>query len=87
MCVWKRSTVTTVVQMPRKLGSDHVCRNPETQVALLDRLAGTGPAAAVFGNTLTKLRDVRSQLAAVDALGDDDYRQTLQDLVDEVPLS
>lgn len=83
----KAFAVTALCQMIRNPESDHVCRNPETQVAMLDRLAGTGPAAAAFGNTLTKLRDVRSQLAAVDALGDDDYRQKLQDLVDEVPLS
>ncbi len=61
-----------------------VCRNSDTQVALLDRIAGTAAGAARFGARLRRLRDAEGGLAALDALGDQDDRDALQALVDEV---
>ena len=60
------------------------CRNPETQLALLDRLAGTEAAVAQYADKLEQLRGAHAQLAAIDALGSEEQRQRLQDLVDQV---
>ena len=60
------------------------CRNPETQLALLDRLAGTDAAVAHYAEKLEQLRGAHAQLAAIDALGSEEQRQRLQDLVDQV---
>lgn len=54
------------------------------QLAVLDRIAGTQAAAADLGSQLRRLRALDAQLAAIDALGDEDTRSTLQRLVDEV---
>ena len=59
-------------------------RDPDTQLALLDRIAGTAAAAAAFGGQLRQLWELEAQLAAIDALGDEDERDALQALVDEV---
>ena len=56
------------------------------QLAVLDRIAGTQAAAADLGSQLRRLRALDAQLAAIDALGDEDTRATLQRLVDEVGL-
>lgn len=61
-----------------------VCRDSDTQLALLDRIAGTQAAAAEFGGRLRRLRELDAQLAAIDALGNEDERDALQNLVDEV---
>ncbi len=61
-------------------------RNSDTQVALLDCIAGTAAQAARFGAQLRRLRDAEGGLAALDALGDQDDRDALQALVDEVSL-
>ena len=60
------------------------CRNPETQLALLDRLAGTDAAVAQYAEKLEQLRGAHAQLAAIDALGSEEQRQRLQDLVNQV---
>jgi hypothetical protein len=62
----------------------HTCRNSDMQLALLDRIAGTQAAAAEFGGQLRRLRELGAQLAAIEALGDEDKRDALQSLVDEV---
>lgn len=54
------------------------------QLALLDRIAGTAVEAAAFGGQLRRLRELEGQLAAIDALGDEDQRDAMQALVDEV---
>lgn len=60
------------------------CRDSDTQTALLDRIAGTTAAAAAFGQKLQRRRDLRSQLAAINELGDENRREELQALVDNV---
>ena len=60
------------------------CRSPDTQLALLDRLAGTGAAVGQYVGRLEQLRAAHSQLAAVDALGSQEQRERLQALVDQV---
>ena len=60
-----------------------VRRNSDTQVALLDRIAGTAAQAARFGAQLRRLREAEGGLAALDALGDQDDRDALQALIDE----
>lgn len=61
-------------------------RNSDVQLALLDRIAGTQAAAAEFGTRLRRLRELEAQLAAIDELGDEEERDALQALVDEVSL-
>ena len=60
------------------------CRSPETQLALLDRLAGTEAALGQYVDKLEQLRAAHSQLAAIDALGSEEQRERLQALVDQV---
>lgn len=60
------------------------CRNPDTQLALLDRLAGTDAAVAQYTEKLEQLRAAHAQLAAIDALGNEEQRERLQALVDQV---
>lgn len=60
------------------------CRDPGTQLALLDRIGGTAPAAEAYGRRLEALRGAHSQLAALNALGSEAQRQQLQALVDQV---
>ena len=62
------------------------CRNSDTQVALLDQIAGTTAEASRFAAGLANLRAAEAQLTALDALGDEDARDELQALVDEVLL-
>ncbi|CAL5219355.1 g1171 [Coccomyxa viridis] len=59
-------------------------RNPDTQLALLDRLAGTDAAVSQYSAKLEQLRVAHAQLAAIDALGDFQQRARLQALVDQV---
>ncbi|BDA41836.1 DNA repair protein RecN [Coccomyxa sp. Obi] len=59
-------------------------RDPDTQLALLDRIAGTGEAVARYGLKLEELRGLVQQLAAIDALGSEQQRDQLQALVDQV---
>ena len=65
--------------------SVNLLRGSDTQIALLDRIAGTAGASARFGADLQALREVEAQLAAIDALGDEDERNAMQAMVDEVP--
>ncbi len=60
------------------------CRDPDTQLALLDRIAGTGEAVARYGQKLEELRGLAQQLTAIDALGSKQQREQLQALVDQV---
>lgn len=60
------------------------CRNPDTQLALLDRLAGTDAAVAQYTEKLELLRAAHAQLAAIDALGNEKQRERLQALLDQV---
>lgn len=62
-------------------------RDSDTQVALLDRIAGTGAQAQRFGGRLRRLREAEAQLEALEALGDEDARDELQAFADEVPSS
>ena len=62
-------------------------RDSGTQVALLDRIAGTGAQAQRFGGALRRLREAEAQLEALEALGDEDARHELQAFADEVPSS
>ena len=61
-------------------------RNPDTQLALLDRLAGTSAAVGQYTEKLEQLRVAHAQLAAIDALGNEEQRERLQALVDQVRL-
>lgn len=63
-----------------------VYRDPETQLELLDRLAGNGSAVAQFSGRLDELRSKQQQLAAIDALGSEEQRGELQALVDQVSI-
>ena len=58
-------------------------RSPDTQLALLDRLAGTDAAVAQYTEKLEQLRTAHAQLAAIDALGSQEQRERLQALVDQ----
>ena len=59
-------------------------RNPDTQLALLDRLAGTDAAVAQYTEKLEQLRAAHAQLAAIDALGSEEQRERLQALANQV---
>ena len=61
-----------------------MCRSSGTQLALLDRIAGTSADARLFGARLQQLHSLREQLRAVEALGSEDARDQLQHLVDTV---
>ena len=60
------------------------CRDSITQLALLDRVAGTQAAAAKFGNQLQQVREVEEQLADIATLGDEEERDELQQMIEEV---
>ena len=60
------------------------CRDSATQLALLDRVAGTQAAAAKFGNQLQQAREVEEQLADIATLGDEEERDELQQMIEEV---
>lgn len=60
------------------------CRDPDTQLALLDRLAGADAAVAQYAEKLDQLRAAHAQLAAIDKLGNEKQREKLQALVDQV---
>ncbi|KAK9819715.1 hypothetical protein WJX72_001582 [[Myrmecia] bisecta] len=59
-------------------------RDSETQLALLDRIAGISGLTARFAQKLQQLRQAEAQLAAIEALGDEDERDAMQAMVDEV---
>lgn len=62
-----------------------VCpRDPDTQVALLDRIAGSAAAAARFGSRLRRLRALEAEAAQLAALGGAKQRAALQAMVDQV---
>lgn len=60
------------------------CRDPDTQVALLDRIAGCGGAAARFSGALRRLRAVEAEAAQLARLGGAKERAALQAMVDQV---
>ena len=59
-------------------------RDSNTQLALLDRIAGTVGEAQLFGLCMRELREAEAQLALLEALGDEDARGELQALADQV---
>ena len=60
------------------------CRDSATQLALLDRVAGTRAGAAKFGNQLQQVKEVEEQLADIATLGDEEERDELQQMIEEV---
>lgn len=68
----------------RHLKAAYVSSDPDTQLALLDRIASTGAAVARYGRRLEELRGLAQQLVAIDALGTEEQREQLQTLVDQV---
>ena len=54
------------------------------QLRLLDRLAGTSAAADAFAGLLAEWQAAAAQLRELDALGDQEQRAAMQQLVDEV---
>ena len=62
----------------------HVCRDSTTQLALLDRVAGTSGLAANFAVGVQSRRQMKQQLADIAALGDEEEREELQDMITEV---
>ena len=59
-------------------------RDSATQLALLDRLAGTSGLAASFASGLKSLRQMEQQLADIALLGSEEERDELQDMISEV---
>ncbi|MEW5306991.1 MAG: hypothetical protein WDW36_009414 [Sanguina aurantia] len=57
-------------------------REPATQLAMLDRLAGTAALVAAFGEALACLRAVEARLGELDELGDEGEREALQKVCD-----
>ncbi|KAG2496383.1 hypothetical protein HYH03_005611 [Edaphochlamys debaryana] len=64
--------------------SSQSLRDPNTQLALLDRIAGTAPLADAYGAALARLRGLEARLDELDELDDEDERGRLQKLVDAV---
>ena len=62
-------------------------RDPDTQLALLDRIAGLGPAASAFQRSLQQLSATEARLHALAPLRDEAVRNELQALVEEVRRS
>ena len=62
----------------------NVCRDSTTQLALLDRVAATSGLAASFAAGVQSLRQMKQQLADIAALGDEEEREELQDMITEV---
>ena len=60
------------------------CRDEQTQLALLDRIAGTTVKAAAFGACLDTFRQTESQLKAIASLGTEEEREDLQATIQEV---
>ena len=63
-----------------------MCRDPETQLQLLDGIAGTTQAAAAFGEQWAQLKRLREQVAAAQELADPAEREAKQALFDEVSI-
>ena len=61
-------------------------RDSTTQLALLDRVAGTQAAAAKFGTQLQQLQQVQQQLTDIAAVGDEEEREELQQIILEVGI-
>ncbi|GFR51418.1 hypothetical protein Agub_g13706 [Astrephomene gubernaculifera] len=59
-------------------------REPDLQLALLDRIAGTGPLADSYCSLLGRLRAVEGRLDELDELDDEEERGRMQKLVDAV---
>ena len=51
---------------------------------MLDRIAGTSSQAAAFGASLHTLRQMEQQLADIASLGDEEERDELQQMIQEV---
>ncbi|KAL0026315.1 hypothetical protein WJX77_010508 [Trebouxia sp. C0004] len=62
-------------------------RDSVTQVAMLDRIAGTTSQAAAFGASLHTLRQMEQQLADIASLGNEDERNEVQQMIQEVHRS
>lgn len=61
-----------------------MCRDSVTQLALLDRVAGTSGLVASFAAGVQSLRQMEQQLADIASLGDEEEREELQDMITEV---
>ncbi|KXZ53683.1 hypothetical protein GPECTOR_6g600 [Gonium pectorale] len=59
-------------------------REPDTQLELLDRIAGTSPLADAYGAALASLRSLEGRLDELDELDDEEERGRMQRLVDAV---
>lgn len=59
-------------------------RSSDTQLALLDTIAGTTQTAAAFSKKLARLRALRQQLEEIEYLGDEEQRAQDQAYVDEI---
>jgi hypothetical protein len=64
--------------------SSEALRDSDTQLALLDRVAGTGVLAAKASATLTQMGDIEERLESFDTLSDPEERNSLRKLVDAV---
>lgn len=60
------------------------CRDSATQIAMLDRIAGTTSQAAAFGGSLHTLRQMEQQLADFASLGNEEERNEVQHMIQEV---
>lgn len=62
----------------------NVFRDSATQLALLDRVAGTSGLLASFAAGVQSLTQMEQQLADIASLGDEEEREELQDMITEV---
>lgn len=61
-------------------------RDGARQLAMLDQVAGTARLAGALAATLRTLGEARAQLAALAELGDEEEREAMQAMVDQVGL-
>ncbi|KAL0031413.1 hypothetical protein WJX79_009850 [Trebouxia sp. C0005] len=59
-------------------------RDSVTQIAMLDRIAGTTSQAAAFGASLHTLRQMEQKLADIASLGNEEERSEVQQMIQEV---
>ena len=76
--------VTVTVTVMALVNSANVCRDGATQLAYLDRIAGTSGSAASFASGVHSLRQMEQQLADIANLGDEEEREELQEMITEV---
>ncbi|KAL3146260.1 hypothetical protein ABBQ32_002962 [Trebouxia sp. C0010 RCD-2024] len=89
--------IATSLRVLREIGSSLVdvngqhaalsIRDSATQLALLDRVAGTSGLLASFAAGVQSLTQMEQQLADIASLGDEEEREELQDMITEVQHS